>query len=86
MIFYPLLRGVRVLGTDITHAVPLTLFAGLGHLYLGHVDFMLLAALLLGSLPAVHLGARVGQHIPDRLLRPILASMLFSIGIKVAFF
>jgi len=86
MIFYPLLRGIKVVGTDIAHAVPLTLFAGLGHLYLGNVDFMLLAALLLGSLPAVHLGARLGQHIPDRLLRPILASMLLSVGIKVAFF
>ena len=86
MIFYPLLKGVKVVGTDIAHAVPLTLFAGLGHLYLGNVDFMLLGALLIGSLPAVHLGAKIGQKIPDRLLKPILASMLFSIGIKVAFF
>jgi uncharacterized membrane protein YfcA len=86
MVFYPLLRGIKVVGTDIAHAVPLTLFAGLGHLYLGNVDFLLLGALLLGSLPAVHLGAKLGRHIPDRILRPILASMLFSIGIKVAFF
>lgn len=86
MIFYPLLKGVRVVGTDIAHAVPLTMFAGLGHLYLGNVDFMLLGALLLGSLPAVHIGAKIGQRIPDRILRPVLASMLLGIGIKVAFF
>lgn len=86
MIFYPFLKGVKIVGTDIAHAVPLTLFAGLGHLYLGNVDFLLLGSLLLGSLPAVHLGAKIGQKIPDRVLRPLLASMLFSIGIKVAFF
>lgn len=86
MIFYPLLKGVKVVGTDIAHAVPLTLFAGLGHLYLGNVDFLLLGALLIGSLPAVHIGAKIGRKIPDRVLRPILASMLLGIGIKVAFF
>lgn len=86
MIFYPMLRGVRVVGTDIAHAVPLTLFAGLGHVYLGNVDFALLAALLVGSLPAVHIGAKLGQKIPDRLMRPLLASTLFGVGVKVAFF
>lgn len=86
MIFYPMLRGVKVVGTDIAHAVPLTLFAGLGHLYLGNVDFALLAALLIGSLPAVHFGARLGQRIPDQVMRPLLASALLGIGVKVAFF
>lgn len=86
MIFYPLLRGIKVVGTDIAHAVPLTLFAGLGHLYLGNVDFMLLAALLIGSLPAVQLGAKIGRKIPDKLMRSILAGTLFVVGVKVAFF
>ena len=86
MIFYPLLRGVKVVGTDIAHAVPLTLFAGLGHMYLGNVDFMLLGALLIGSLPAVHFGAKLGHRIPDRLMRPILATTLMGVGVKVAFF
>ena len=86
MIFYPMLRGIKVVGTDIAHAVPLTLFAGLGHLYLGNVDFLLLAALLIGSLPAVHLGAKLGHRLPDRVMRPLLASTLLGIGVKVAFF
>jgi uncharacterized membrane protein YfcA len=86
MIFYPLLRGVKVVGTDIAHAVPLTLFAGLGHVYLGNVDFLLLAALLIGSLPAVHLGAKLGHWLPDRMLRPLLATTLMGVGVKVAFF
>lgn len=86
MIFYPLLHGVKVVGTDIAHAVPLTLFAGLGHVYLGNVDFMLLAALLVGSLPAVHLGAKLGHRLPERFMRPLLASTLLGVGVKVAFF
>lgn len=86
MVFYPMLRGVKVVGTDIAHAVPLTLFAGLGHVYLGNVDFALLAALLVGSLPAVHFGARLGKKIPDNIMRPLLASTLMGVGVKVAFF
>ncbi len=86
MIFYPYLKSVNIVGTDIAHAVPLTLFAGLGHLFLGNVDFELLLALLVGSLPAVYIGARLGKNIPDKVMRPVLATMLFSVGVKVAFF
>ena len=86
LIFYPKMKSLNVVGTDIAHAVPLTLFAGLGHLYLGNVDFLLLFALITGSLPAVYLGSRLAKHIPERYMRPILATTLFSAGIKVAFF
>ncbi|MDZ7684359.1 MAG: sulfite exporter TauE/SafE family protein [Gammaproteobacteria bacterium] len=86
LIAYPALKSLNVVGTDIAHAVPLTLFAGLGHLYLGNVDFMLLAALLIGSMPAVSLGSRLGQYVPDRIMRPVLATTLCGIGIKFAFF
>ncbi|MEX0941657.1 MAG: sulfite exporter TauE/SafE family protein [Pseudomonadales bacterium] len=86
MIVYPKLQGLRVVGTDIAHAVPLTLFAGLGHFYLGNVDLMLLAALLVGSLPAVSIGSRLGKYLPDRFMKPLLATMLCGIGIKFAFF
>lgn len=86
MIVYPKLQGLKIVGTDIAHAVPLTLFAGLGHFYLGNVDLMLLGALLIGSLPAVSIGARLGKHLPDRFMKPLLATMLCGIGIKFAFF
>ncbi|MCB1647003.1 MAG: sulfite exporter TauE/SafE family protein [Pseudomonadales bacterium] len=86
MMFYPRLKALRVVGTDIAHAVPLTLFAGMGHLFLGNVDFLLLGALLLGSLPAVSLGARLGKLIPDTAMRPVLATILFGVGVKVGFF
>ena len=86
MLLYPLLRSTHVVGTDIAHAVPLTLAAGLIHMYLGNVDFALLGALLIGSLPAIHIGSQLSRKVPDRVLKPVLASILFTIGAKYAFF
>jgi uncharacterized membrane protein YfcA len=68
------------------HAVPLTLVAGLGHLYLGNVDLFLLLCLLVGSLPAIFLGTRVASLLPENLLQPVLAAVLFAVGIRYAFF
>jgi uncharacterized protein len=73
---YPLLPAKRIVGSDIAHAVPLTLVGGLGHLGLGHVDGGLLGALLLGSIPGILLGARLAGIAPDWILRPVLAIML----------
>lgn len=86
LIFYPTLRSLNVIGTDIAHAVPLTLVAGVGHLFLGNVDFLLLISLLIGSLPAVYFGSKLARLVPEKILQPILATTLFSVGIKVAFF
>ncbi|MCG8611875.1 MAG: sulfite exporter TauE/SafE family protein, partial [Pseudomonadales bacterium] len=83
---YPRLSSIKIIGTDIAHAVPLTLIAGLGHMHLGNVDFVLLGSLLVGSLPAIHLGTLLGRRLPDKILQPILASVLMLIGIKYAFF
>ena len=83
---YPRLRGVKIVGTDLAHAVPLTLVGGLVHLSLGHVDYVLLAALLVGSLPAIYLGTKAGKHLPNKMMHPILAVMLIIIGIKYTFF
>lgn len=79
---YPGLPTVRIVGTDIAHAVPLTAVAGLGHLHMGTVDFVLLGSLLLGSLPGIYLGSRLSPKVPERIMRPILASMLLLIGVK----
>lgn len=84
---YPRLPALHVVGTDIAHAVPLTLVGGLGHLILlGNVDFSLLGGLLIGSLPAVHVGAKFAARIPNHILQPILAILLLVIGCKFAFF
>ena len=86
LMLYPALRSVRVVGSDVAHAVPLTLVAGLGHLALGNVDFALLAALIVGSLPAIWFGARLAERVPDGILRPALAALLALLGVRFALF
>ncbi len=86
MILYPRWRSMNIVGTDLAHAVPLTFVAGIGHIFLGHVDWSLLFALLCGSLPAIYVGSRVAAKLPDRLLQVILALVLAAMGIKYAFF
>ncbi len=83
---YPRLIAVKVVGTDLAHAVPLTLVAGLGHLLLGNVDYFLLVSLLVGSIPAVYFGTKIGSKLPDYILQPVLASALLILGIKYVFF
>lgn len=81
---YPLyLTPPRLIATDIVHAIPLTLLAGLGHLLIGNVDFALLGNLLMGSIPGVTAGAMLSARLPHALLRTILAVMLLLIGSRL---
>lgn len=80
LFLYPTLEVRRIVGVDVAHAVPLTLLAGLGHAGLGTVNWSMLAALLVGSLPAITLGAAVAHRLPDRALRIGLAVMLLLLG------
>ena len=80
---YPDKPAVQIVGTDIAHAVPLTLVAGLGHAALGTVDLVLLATLLVGSIPGVMLGSHLSRKLPEHLLRPALAAMLLLVGAKL---
>jgi len=82
MFLYPGLPTARIVGTDIAHAVPLTAVAGLGHLHLGTVDGGLLGMLLIGSLPGIYLGSHLSTAVPERVMRPLLASTLLIIGCK----
>ena len=87
MWIYPRLPALRILGTDISHAVPLTLVAGIGHLLLlGNVDLTLLACLLLGSLPAIHFSTQLAAKMPADLLKKCIASMLLLMGLKFVLF
>lgn len=79
---YPRLPTLKVVGTDLAFAIPLTAVAGLGHWRLGHVDFALLGSLLLGSLPGIWIGSLLSAKIPERILRPLLAALLLVIGLK----
>jgi uncharacterized protein len=83
MLLYPKLPSHRIVGTDIAHAVPLTLVAGIGHATLGHVDWALLASLLVGSIPGIWLGAQLTRKMPERFVRTLLCLALVTAGIKV---
>ncbi len=82
---YPQLSVVQIVGTDIVHAVPLTLIAGLGHASLGTVNWSLLVSLLVGSLPGIYIGSHLASRVPERILRPTLAGMLVLIGGRLVF-
>ena len=83
LFLYPQRPSVQIVGTDIAHAVPLTLVAGLGHASLGTVNLTLLAALLIGSIPGVMLGSTLSRAVPERILRSTLAAMLVLVGARL---
>ncbi len=83
LFLYPTLPAVRIVGSDLAHAVPLTLVAGLGHWLLGNIDWSLLGALLAGSLPGIWLGSHFAVKVPERWLRSGLAALLVLIGTKL---
>ena len=76
LMLYPRLPIARIVGSDIAHAVPLALIAGAGHWYIGDVNGVLLANLLLGSIPGVIVGSLISTSTRDSVLRPLLALVL----------
>jgi len=84
-LLYPLLPTVRLVGTEIAHAVPLTLVAGAGHASFGNVDWALLLNLLVGSLPGIYIGSHLANRAADKYLRPALAMMMLYAGSKLVF-
>jgi uncharacterized membrane protein YfcA len=85
LMLYPKMPTVRIVGSDIAHAVPLTLIAGAGHWWLGSVDWPLLVSLLIGSIPGIAIGSHFVSRVPDRVLRPLLAGTLALVGGKLVF-
>lgn len=83
---YSQTSAVRIIGSDIAHAVPLTFIAGLGYLLAGYVDFALLASLLVGSLPAIALGSRLSNRIPEKALQGLLILLLLGLGLYYTIF
>ncbi len=80
---YPKMPVARIVGSDIAHAVPLTLIAGVGHWMLGSVNLPLLGSLLVGSIPGIIIGSFLTARIPERVLRPILVGTLLLVGAKL---
>ena len=85
LMLYPRMPTVRIVGTDIAHAVPLTLLAGAGHWLIGSIDWPLLVSLLVGSLPGIAIGSHFASRVPDRVLRPLMAGTLALVGGKLVF-
>lgn len=85
LILYPRAPINRLVGSDIAHAVPLTLVAGMGHWWLGSVDFSLLVSLLAGSIPGIVVGSLVATRVSDKVLIPILAAVLALVGARLLF-
>ena len=85
ILLYPHLPMARIVGSDIAHAVPLTLVAGMGHWWLGLADLSLLSSLLVGSIPGIIVGSYAAPRIPDPALRYILAGTLLLVGGRLVF-
>jgi uncharacterized protein len=83
LILYPRLPVARIAGSDIAHAVPLTLIAGIGHWMMGSVDLTLMLALLAGSIPGVIIGSLLSTRTSDSVLRPILAVTLLVVSVRM---
>ncbi|WP_342302928.1 sulfite exporter TauE/SafE family protein [Burkholderia pseudomallei] len=83
LLLYPALSTTRIVGSDIAHAVPLTLVAGVGHWMLGSVDWAMLASLLIGSVPGIVVGSHLSARAPEGLLRRVLAATLVAVGVKL---
>ncbi|EPG1669845.1 sulfite exporter TauE/SafE family protein [Acinetobacter baumannii] len=82
VIMFPNLPMIRIIGSDVVHAVLLTLVAGLGHMSAGNVDFVLLMWLLVGSIQAIIIGTLISSRMPERLIRKILGITLFALGVN----
>jgi uncharacterized protein len=83
LLLHPKMPAARVVGSDIAHAVPLTLLAGVGHWYLGSIDWGLLSTLLIGSLPGIAIGSYLATRARDGLVRVALASVLVIVGVRL---
>jgi uncharacterized membrane protein YfcA len=84
LLLYPQLPTARIIGSDIAHAVPLTLVAGTGHWMIGTVDWHLMGSLLAGSLPGIFIGSYLAVRVPEKALRLVLAATLIVVASKLA--
>lgn len=80
VLLFPRLPMIRIIGSDVAHAVLLTLVAGLGHMKSGNVDMHLLGFLLIGSIPAIVIGTLLSSHLPERAIRRVLGVTLMLLG------
>lgn len=85
IMLYPKEKITTIVGSDIAHAVPLTMIAGLGHASLGTIDYPLLGTLLIGSIPGIYLGSHLSARVAEHWVRIVLAIILIYVGFKLVF-
>lgn len=83
LMLYPRLEIRDIVGSDIVHAVPLTLVGGLGYWMIGEIDWAMLISLLIGSIPGIIFGSQLAPRMPDKIIRPILAVTLSAVALKL---
>lgn len=83
LILYPRLDVREIVGSDIVHAVPLTLIGGMGYWFIGEIDWAMLSALLVGSIPGIVIGSLVAPKLHERTIRIVLAVTLAIVAWKL---
>lgn len=82
---YPKMESVEVVATDIAHAIPVTMIAGFGHFFLGYIDFNILFFLLMGSLPGIYIGSKIGVNVSGDLIRKVMSVAFLLLGLACFF-
>jgi len=85
VLLYPKLPTARIVGSDIVHAVPLTLVGGIGHWLLGSIDWQVFTALIVGSIPGILIGSYAAARFNETALRVVLAVTLLAVATKLSF-
>jgi len=86
VMLYPKMDARRIVGSDIAHAVPLTLIAGIGHSFLGSIDWHILTSLLVGSIPAIVVASIASARMSDTTVRVALALVLLLVVARFWFY
>lgn len=82
ILLFPKLPMIRIIGSDVVHAVCLTFVAGLAHMSSGNVDFHLLGWLLVGSIPSIIIGTLISSKMPEKFIRKLLGITLLLLGLN----
>lgn len=80
---FPRLTSKELVGTDIFQAFMMLAAGAIGYISGGTINWPIVGMLLIGSLPGVFVGSKLSKYIPDRYMRPALATVLAISGLKL---
>jgi uncharacterized membrane protein YfcA len=82
VLVYPLTMS-KIVGTDIFHAAALLWVAGIGHAFIGDIDWHAVGWLLIGSIPGILISSRWAVSVPQLTIRLGLGGVLLISGINL---